>query len=351
MPKVLIIGPRFYYFNESIERAFSALGFDTRILTFDNPVHPYNLINKIRYKLTKDKLGMKRESRQQWQPEADIAFSQYAPDIVFVMNGNMLLPETLKRWRQKGAKVVLWLFDSITYIPLCEDIITSVDKVFCYEQTDIPLIRKRYDIEACFLPQAVDQQLYYRIDDMEKQYDIVFAGDMVHSKKRREVVKAIVAHYPHLRIRIWGEYKLWYKSFWAWLTREHRNIYMNRNASSQQLNRDYNASRMVLNIHNEQQKDGANPKLYEIAATGTYQICDANPYIRQLFPDSELGLYTLDTTKDEAHRYDRLFECIDDALTHDKQQQAASARQIVLEHHTFEWRIRQVLSFLQNPTS
>ena len=106
MPKVLIIGPRFYYFNESIERAFSALGFDTRILTFDNPVHPYNLINKIRYKLTKDKLGMKRESRQQWQPEADRAFSQYAPDIVFVMNGNMLLPETLKRWRQKGAKVV-----------------------------------------------------------------------------------------------------------------------------------------------------------------------------------------------------------------------------------------------------
>ena len=39
--KSLIIGPKFHYFNLSVERAFHALGYETRVLSYDNPVHPY----------------------------------------------------------------------------------------------------------------------------------------------------------------------------------------------------------------------------------------------------------------------------------------------------------------------
>jgi len=353
--RVLIIGPRFHYFNASFERAFQTLGFETRVLAYDNPVHPYDLRNKIRYKFAKDKLALKKESRALFHLEAELVFEEFEPDLVFVMNGDMLLSDALLHWRgkleddpqpvEKPAKVVLWFFDSMTHIPLCEDNITAVDEVFCYEQTDIPLIQQRYGVKAYFLPQAVDPSLYYPIHNTEKIYDIVFAGDIYHSKKRRETIQAIVSHYPNLKIKVWGEYKPWYKNPIQWLLRERKDVYINRNASGQQLNEDYNKAKIVLNIHHEQQKDGANPKVYEIAATGSYQICDANPYIEQLFPNGEIGLYHIDKSK-ENHSYDELFALVDQSLASDMSSIANRALNIVLKDHTFEKRIQQCLSYL-----
>lgn len=351
MSRVLIIGPKFHYFNDCIDRAFQKVGYETCVLAYDTPVHPYNGYNKVRYKFCADKLQLKRETRLQWQGEVNGVFNHFRPDLVFVMNGDMLLPETLQSFRSQGVKVVLWFFDSMTHISLCEENIPAVDAVFCYEQTDIPLIRELYGVEAHFLPQAVDTQLYYSMPNVAKKYDIVFAGDLVHSSKRREVAQAIVAHYPQLRIKVWGEYKPWYKGLWTWLTRERKDVYMNCNASVTQLNADYNASRIVLNIHNEQQQDGANPKVYEIAASGTYQICDANPYIQSLFDKGELGLYHLETKEDTTHRYDGLFRCIDEALNSDKSAQAQAAMQKVIEGHTFEHRVRYVLSCLSGSSN
>lgn len=355
MTKALIIGPRFHYFNQSVERAFRALGYDTRVLAYDTPVHPYGWENKIRYKFAADKLQLKRRSRALFHLEAEMTFEQYQPDVVFVMNGDMLYPDTLLHWRgkleddpapvEKTAKVALWYFDSMTHIPLCEECASAVDAVFCYEQTDIPLIRSRYGVEACFLPQAVDTEIYHPLD-VKKEYDIVFAGDIVHSQRRRQIVQAVVGHYPQLKIKIWGEYKPWYKNPWAWLTRERKDVYMNRNASGQQLNEDYNKARIVLNIHHEQQRDGANPKVYEIAATRSYQICDANPYIRQLFAEGEVGLYTVDNNAPEASRYDHLFACIDQALQGDMTAHAQQAYEKIVSQHTFTQRIQQCLEHL-----
>jgi len=356
MQRVLIIGPKFHYFNQSVERAFHALGYETRVLAYDNPVHPYTLDNKIRYKLAKDKLAMKRESRALFHLEAELAFQEYQPDVVFVMNGDMLLSDAILHWRgkleddpapvEKPAKVALWFFDSMTHIPLCEDNISAVDAVFCYEQTDIPLIQDRYGVKAVFLPQAVDPALYHPLDNIQKCYDIVFAGDIFHSQKRRKTIQAVVAHYPDLKIKVWGEYKPWYKNPFKWLTRERKDIYMNHNASGQQLNEDYNRARVVLNIHHEQQRDGANPKVYEIAATGAYQVCDTNPYIERLFPHGEIGLYKIDPQAGEEHQYDNLFACIDYALQHDMTAQAQAAYQIITKNHTFIQRIQQCLDSL-----
>ena len=347
--RALIIGPRFHYFNLSVERAFRALGYETRVLSYDNPVHPYDWANKIRYKLTHDKLQLKRQSRALFHLDAELAFQEFEPDVVFVMNGDMLLPDTLLHWRgrldgdpeppQHPCKVALWFFDSMTHIPLCEDNITAVDAVFCYEQTDIPLIRQRYGVEAHFMAQAADMQIYHPMAmGGDKVYDIVFAGDIFHSQRRRRLIQAVVAHYPNLRIKVWGEYKPWYKNPLKWLSRERRDVYTNCNASGETLNRYYNNARIVLNIHHEQQRDGANPKVYEIAASGAYQICDGNPYIEQLFGHGEVGIY---------HDEQELFGCIDYALSHDMTEQACAANHIVTSQHTYQQRILQCLSVLE----
>lgn len=336
--KVLVIGPRFHYFNQSVESAFAALGHEVKVVAYDNPVHPYSLANKIRYKLSSDKDQMKKQSREASKEYFETAFSSFMPDLVFMMNGDMVSSELIGNWKKRGAKTVLWLFDSVKRMPLAMDNVPYVDKVFCYEQSDIELLKNKYGVVAKFLPQAVDTNLYYPLTDKaEKEYDIVFAGDIYHSKKRTEIVQKLVAHYPNLRIRIWGEYKPWYKNPLKWMLRERRDVYTNKNASAEQLNLDYNRSKIVLNIHHEQQKDGANPKVSEICASGAYQICDANPYISNLFPDGQIGLYD---------SVEALFGRIDYALSHDMSEKAHEAYKTIVEQHTFINRINKVLQEL-----
>lgn len=331
MNKVLIIGPNFFYFNESIRRAFETLGWNTRVLAYDTPIHPYNLFNKCRYKLAKDKQVLRKVSRETFSRYVENKWEKYQPEFVFILNGEYLTTKVVQNMHEK-SKVAVWFYDSITKYAAGAENIPYVDEVFCYEQTDIPLIAERYGKEAHFLPQAADTTLYHPIAGCEKKYDIVFAGDIWQSKKRQQYLQAIVEHFADKRICIWGIYKPWYKGVWRWLTRERRDVYRNCNTTAEVLNRTYNEARVVLNIHNEQQKDGANPKVYEIAASGAVQVCDGNPFIERLNTNGELLIYN--SIEEAIHMIEKALSMNDT--------QALNIRQ-----HTFVNRIDTVLKHVK----
>lgn len=336
MPSVLIIAPNFHYFAQSITSAFEQLGWQAHCEVYDTPIHPYNHINRIRFKI-ENKNRLKELSRQHYKTYIEGFFNTLQPTLVFIVNGDNLLPETIQYMQQK-SKIAIWLFDSIHRFPFVLENLPYADAVFCYEQENITYLKEKMNISAIFLPQAADTNLYYPIHT-NKDLDIVFAGDIWQSKKRQQILQNIVSHYPQLNIRVWGIYKPWYKGLGRWITRERRDIYTNRNADAKTLNRDYNRAKIVLNIHHEQQHNGANPKVFEICAAGAYQICDANPYIEQLFPNGEVGLY---------HNEKELFALIDYALIHNMTQQAESAYNIVTQRHTFTQRIYFVITTINN---
>ena len=331
MNKVLIIGPNFHYFNESIERAFQALGWETKVEAYDTPVHPYSLWNKVRYKVAQDKLALKQESRQNYNVHIRHIADQYCPNLVFIMNGDNLLPQTME-YLSERTKVAVWVFDSVRKYPFIKENLKYASAVFCYEQEDIPYLQQELNIEAHFLPQAFDPQLYYPIKGVEKKYDIAFAGDIWQSKKRQETLQAVVNAFPEERIIVWGVYKPWYKGVWKWLTRERKDIYKNQNTTAEILNRTYNESRLVLNIHVEQQKNGANPKVYEVAASGAIQLCDANPYVETLgIPNIQFY-----------HSTDELIQLIRTNLKN-----YVTAKDIDMNQHTFVCRIQTVLQIVE----
>ena len=331
MKRVLIIGPNFHYFNVSVERAFRTLGWETKVEAYDTPIHPYSLWNKIRYKVTKDKLALKQVSRKKYDAYIRPRVDQYSPDIIFVMNGDNLLPQTME-YMSRRAKVAVWVFDSVRKYPLIKDNLKYASAVFCYEQEDIPYIQQELNIHAYFLPQAFDPQLYYPIEGVEKKYDIAFAGDIWQSKKRQEILQAVVKAFSDKKIIIWGVYKPWYKGVWRWLTRERKDIYKNQNTTAEVLNRTYNESRLVLNIHVEQQQNGANPKVYEIAASGAIQLCDANPYV------DTLGIPNIQFY----HSTEELIQLIRTNLNN-----YVTTQDIDMSPHTFVCRIKTVLQLVE----
>lgn len=329
--KVLIIGPKFHYFNQSVGRAFETLGWSVVIEAYDTPLHPYSIKNRIRYKLTKNRSLLRQESQRAFKIHIEEVFERENPDLIFILNGDILTPLTVSRFQLK-VPVVIWLFDSLQRYPDCVVNLSQADLVYCYEQEDIPSIREQTGIEAIFLSQAVDPSLYHSIPHVRKEYDILFAGDIYQSDKRKRLLQAVVKHFPDKKIRIWGRYKPWYKNFWQWLCRERRDIYMNRNIDVKKLNEEYNKAHVVLNIHAEQQRNGANPKLYEIAAAGARQVCDSNSYIDVITQGSDVLLYC-----DESEMLQQLERTL--GATRIEGERFADR---VKENHTYEARIREV---------
>ena len=104
------------------------------------------------------------------------------------------------------------------------------------------------------------------------------------------------------------------------------------------MNLDYNKARLVLNIHHEQQRDGANPKVYEIAASGAYQVCDENPYLKTLFPNNEIGFYN-----NENEMIDQIRWALAPENATEIARRAALAHQRIMQSHTYTHRMKEML--------
>lgn len=338
MPKALIIGPDFYNFNNAVSASFSRLGYSTLVASYGTPVDPYNIKARIGYKLAPDKRRYAEANRISRQKHYCDIFDSFGPDIVFVLNGEILLAETLDYFRC-SAKVAVWCFDTVRHVPVITEHIDHTDRFYCYDRGDIEFYASRGE-QALFLPQAADTSVYHPLEGVQKDIDILFVGDLYHSPRRQQYICEVIKAFPDKKIKVAGIYKPWYKDPLKALLRERRDIFTNRNLPPKEVNALYNRAKVVLNIHNEQQTDGANPKVFEICASGAYQVCDANPYLRTLFHGGCIGLY--DTPDQLIGEVRTALDGLNLALAH-----AEQARAEVLGNHTFDVRVATVINDLK----
>lgn len=333
---VLIIGPNYFNFPQATKAAFEREGWNTSVDLYDTPVHPYTTLMKWRYKLSLNKERIRQRSKDKYNDHVLEVFRNTRPQLVFVMNGEPVFDSTLDAMRQE-SKVVVWLFDNRDRLPDALSHIDHSDLLLCYEQEDVDWYASQGK-KAYFLPQACDTATYHPVE-CPKDIDILFIGNLYTSPKRMQTMQAVVEKFcGKYHIEVYGRYKPWYKGFFTWLTREHREIYKNDMVAPAKVNELYNRARVVLNIHQELQKDGANPRTFEIPGSGAWQICDYNPYIQKLFGPDEIGIY---------HDQEELFALIEKGLNQDMTACAQKARNKVLEQHTYDVRVREILKTLK----
>lgn len=333
---VLIIGPNYFNFPKATEEAFKREGWSTFTDLYDTPVHPYTTLMKWRYKLSLDKESIRKRSKQRYNTHILEVFKSTCPSLVFIMNGEILSDETLDLMHQ-SSKVAVWFFDNRDRLSGALSHIDHSDILFCYEKEDVDWYAQQGK-KAWFLPQACDTATYFPMN-LTKDIDILFIGNLYTSPKRMKTMQAVVEKFSsRYHIEVYGRYKPWFKGFFTWLTREHRDIYKNVMVPPSRVNELYNRSKVVLNIHQELQKDGANPRTFEIPCSGAWQICDYNPYIEQLFGQGEIGIF---------HNIDELIELIENGLEKDMTSNALKARNTVLEQHTYDARVHYILTMLE----
>lgn len=338
MGKVLIISAPFFDYQISVANAFTALGYDVRIETYDEPIHPFKGLLRWRHKFSLNRNALQEKSRLKYKRYIENVFDTYEPDIVFTYNGTILKDSTLDYFRERGAKVVVWMYDSVQRQDrsMCESHIDHVDLFCCFEEKDVEYFSQKNKV-AYFLPLACDTEVYFPLDNNRKDIDILFVGTIYTSPKRVYLLEKLAQCYPEKKLLFYGEYKPYFKNPLTWFTRKYRKEFLNYNIPPSEVNKLFSRTKIALNIHHKQTFHGANQRLFEACSANAYQICDANPYIEHLFPNGEIGIY---------HNEDELFKLIDYALTHDMSEYAEKAHRIVINEHTFLCRVKQILELL-----
>lgn len=333
--KVLILGPSFFGYNESIRRAFDAQGYRTQVMEYDEPVHPFNRKNKILRKLFPHSGWLRRKSRRLFNAEVIACYEAYRPDLVFIYNGDILEKETVCRFKER-SKVAVWMLDGAFRHPDSVAIAPEADAYFCFEKSDVDKLQA-LGIKAYFLPQGYDPAVYYPVPGA-KDIDVLFVGALYRYPKRIRLLKALVRELGDTcTVRIYGPYKPFEKNPLKWLFREKRNIFRNKSIPPEEVNRLYNRARLCVNIHHAQSVNGANPKVFEICGAGAFQLVDYNDFIAGVYPDGEAALFRTDAA---------FIRMAKQFLAADTSEAAARAHQIVSTKHTFECRIREALAVL-----
>lgn len=340
MRNVLIIGPDFYHYNTSLKEAFERLGVAARVVSYDerlikdlllrNYYRVLRLAGKDAERIYEDTLNMRILD----------TYHEFQPELVLVIKGTRIDRETLEA--MKASRLVLWMMDSILRIPQALKNVDVFDAVFLFEKDDVAALAER-GITGHYLPLGYDETIYHPLDKevslKEKDIDIAFVGDIYEA--REILLERLIHDFNGKRIRIYGRYLGLDrpKRFVKYLLQGRHRHFMNREVSPEEVNRIYQKSRIVLNMHHDQNRYSCNPRTFEILGSGALQVVDRKDFLVENLAD---GLVMYEDFGD-------LRKKVEDILKDPSRYEGIrkNGHAYAIQHHTFKARVGQILEVLE----
>jgi spore maturation protein CgeB len=339
--RALIVGPKYFGYNSSIARALQRHGFEVEVIR--SPTHtPEGLVNRLRIDLL-GAFGVTRYACR-WRKafnERILARAQaFQPDLLLLIKGDWVDPETFAAMPAKRR--VIWFHDSLRRSgPDHVAHARVADAAFVFEGSDVATLREAGVASAFFLPMGYDGEIYSPRPVVEKDIDVAFVGRTYAN--RRAFFERLIADFPQCRFAIYGRY-LRYREVATWKTWVRRQFvgverraYHNRDVMPQEVAAIYRRSRIVLNIHHAQSRQGCNPRSFEIPGAGAFQIVDANAFVQQCFGTSVAQFDGYDSLKAQLTRY---------LADEPERARLAMAANRIAERHTFDARISEMLAVI-----
>lgn len=198
------------------------------------------------------------------------AVKEYRPDLLLVLLGENILPETIEKINQQGVITVNWVFDTLLF-PYRRDYLRNVsylyDHIFIIDSLDI---LKFIDIKAKHiesLPLGCFPRLHRRIDLSEQEVkrfgsDVAFVGTL--SAGRQKILEAL----GDFDLKIWGH--------WQKKSPILEKSYQEQDVYGEGAVKIYNASKIVVDIHNlygvEKEIFNVTPRVFEVPACGGFLL-------------------------------------------------------------------------------
>jgi spore maturation protein CgeB len=276
------------------------------------------------------KIGQKRENKRLFETTKNT-------DIDLVIScHDFLTPKQVKLLKEyHKCKVVMWFPDHISGFGKSMFLNADYDALFFKEPLIVEVLTRELGINAFYLPECCNPYRHVNIEINEedkRKYgcDISTAGNM-HTARA-----AFFKQIKEYDIKIWGNPAP------NWMDVEEINhMIQNHFVSNEEKSRAFKASKIVLNNLYPSEIEGVNVRLFEVAATGSFQICSYRKSIDNLYVNDEeiVTFKTISELKDK----------IDFYLVNEERRKfiALNAYKRTIAEHTYEKRLMQIFNFLK----
>ncbi len=266
----------------------------------------------------------------------------FEPDCVIALAQAPISRNALARLQKMGIPTAMWFVED--------------HKVFTYWRAFAPL----YNVFAIIQKEPFISELA-AIGQKNALYLPMAALPSFHAPKELSLeekktygsdISFLGAGYPNRRVAFrtlaHRDFKIW-GSEWDGASMLAKLVQQNgARISAEDSVTIYNATKININLHSSIQSnelvsggDFVNPRTFELAAIGAFQVVDRRSLMSELFNDDMLGLFD---SIEEMH------EKIDYYLKNEQERaiMAKSARLHVLENHTYEHRMQSLLEYMES---
>ena len=296
--KVFVIAPDFYGIDKSICRALGSFGFDIYLANTRrrfNLIEAASLASGKKIPMCKGIFNLPlRFFLEQDNKRYMSLIRSFKPDIVFIIKGETVFPETLRRIRSEfKIPIISYIWDCpfYSFAGRFADVYRKdnfangmklYDHIFVYDPHYVEAIKKLGSSSVSYLPLATDPSQYKpaALTDSDRRnygYDVCFVGSPIIN--RIEVLDQL----NEFNLGVFGEG--WDK----WFVKQFKKTprYYKGNAAGDLVSKIYCASKIVLNIHDPEAMRGVNARTFDILACGAFQIVDNKPELKNLLKPGE----------------------------------------------------------------
>lgn len=266
------------------------------------------------------------------------SLEEHPIDILICMAQAPISGAALEELRKRGVVTVLWFMEDYLRFTYWQQMARYYDFIFTIQKGEcLDLIKQAGAGEVHYLPLACDAMIHrpMQLTSEEKQKwgsPISFVGAGYHN---RQQLFASLADHP---FKIWG-------TEWPKGRPFNELVQLNgRRIKPEEYVKIFNATDININLHSSTERDGVdptgdfvNPRTYELAACGAFQLVDERSLLSEVFEPGKEVITFRDTAelKDKIEYYKDKPE--------ERQAIAERARDRVLREHTYDKRIKQML--------
>ncbi|MCB0322147.1 MAG: glycosyltransferase [Bdellovibrionales bacterium] len=269
------------------------------------------------------------------------AVSERPVDILICLAQAPLSPRVLTELRNRGVITVMWFVEDCRRFLTWQQIAPFYDYMFLIQKNDFPrLVEQAGAGRALYLPVACDPVRHAPVSLSEAERQefgsaVSFVGAGYNNRRH------VFATLADRDFKIWG-------TEWPNCLPFSRIVQRGgARVSVEDYTKVFNASTININLHSSMERDGVepngdfvNPRTFELAAVGAFQLVDNRTLLPELFvPGKEVATFS-----DEQELHDK----IDYYLAHPEERASLTeaARARVLAEHTYEQRVKTMLEHI-----
>ncbi len=337
---IAVVGPIYGGSLPIARYAVSALeSLGHRVRWLDHSVHATSYHQLELLKNSQHRLTLQSKYAEMLSRITMAQLAEDPPDLVLSLAQSPLILPALEHLRRKKFLTAMWFVENYRHLTYWQQLAAGYDFWFVIQQEScISALKQAGAKDVRYLPMAADPSIHRPVELTQAERDeygsdVSFVG--AGYANRREIFPRLLGH--EWIFKLWGN---------EWGGATGLTPVLQRNGAridTDTCQKVFNASAVNLNLHSwggagfDPDGDFVNPRTFELAACGAFQLTDRRALMPALFTESEVATVSSpDDLPGEITRWLREPE--------GRVAMAAQARRRVLAEHTYPHRMRELLS-------